>query len=132
MDCKTGYYLDGTTGTCQKIKTNVSNCFIYKSANSCKVCKYGYVTNILATSDLSVDCNQKLPKEGDFAYCNTIMGGRCISCDSHEERFAVAYDSAKGHIKCGKGGKAASKTKGSMRLMLSSSLVALALVIMIL
>ena len=130
VDCKTGYYLDGTTGTCQKIKNAVSHCFIYKSANSCKVCKPGYVTNILGTSDLNVDCNQKLAIEGDFAYCNTIKGGKCVSCDSHQERFAVAYDAVKGHIKCGKGGKGASKTKGSMRLMLSSGLVALALFVM--
>ena len=128
VDCKTGYYLDGTTGTCQKIKTEVSHCFTYKSANSCKVCKHGYVTKIHGTSDLSIDCDSKVAHEGEFAYCNTIKGGKCVSCDSHDEKYAVGYDSAKGMIKCGKGGKPA--TKGSMRLLISSGLVSIALLFM--
>ena len=127
VDCKTGYYLDGTTGTCQKVKTEIDHCFTYKSANSCKICKFGHVTTIHETSTLSVDCSKKLAKEGDFAYCNTIKGGKCVACDNHEDRFAVGYDDKIG-IKCGKGGKPA--TKSSMRALIGTGMAALAFVVM--
>lgn len=128
VDCKTGYYLDGTTGTCQKIKTEVEHCFTYMSANSCKVCKYGYVTKIHGTTDLTVNCSSKVASEGEFAYCNTIKVGKCLSCDSNDEKYAVAYDTSKEMIKCGKGGKPA--TKGSMRVFFSAGLVSLSLMVM--